>query len=250
MFISKYNASGNDFVIFHTFVKKDRSELAKKLCHRQSGIGADGLIVLVPHENLAYEWEFYNSDGSSADMCGNGSRATAHYAVSLGLAQNKHSFLSGAGEIACDVDGDLVEVELTKPKELKEKFSDEGREWYFFDTGVPHLVTFVEDLEEYSKELASLMRYRYNANVNFVKVDGDVLKVRTYERGVEDETLACGTGMAASFYSAFINSWVKEETKVYPTSGEELILRFENGSIFFKGKVKRVFETFVDVVDA
>jgi diaminopimelate epimerase len=245
MHISKYNASGNDFVIFHTFKKADRSELAKVLCHRQNGIGADGLIVLVPHESLDYEWEFYNSDGSLADMCGNGSRATAHYAVKNGLADVKHSFLSGAGEISCEVDGDLGEVELTKPKELKKKFSDEGREWQFFDTGVPHLVTFVDDLEEYSKELASLMRHRYNANVNFCKVDGDVLRVRTYERGVEDETLACGTGMAACFYSAFINSDVKDTTKVYPTSGEELILSFRNGSIFFKGRVERVFETCV-----
>jgi len=243
MHISKYNASGNDFVIFHTFKKADRSELAKKLCNRQSGIGADGLIVLVPHDKLDYEWEFYNSDGSLADMCGNGSRATAHYAVQNGLAGSKHSFLSGAGEIKCDVDGDFVEVELTKPKELKQKFFDEGREWYFFDTGVPHLVTFVDDLDEYSKELASIMRYRYDANVNFCKVDGDVLKVRTYERGVEDETLACGTGMGASFYSAYLTKNAKEITKVYPTSGEELTLSFKDGSIFFKGKVQRVFES-------
>ena len=250
MLISKYNASGNDFVIFHSFLKKDRSELARKLCDRQRGVGADGLIVLVPHESLAYEWEFYNSDGSVADMCGNGSRATAHYAVSNGLSSNTHSFLSGAGEIKCEVDGDIVEIELTRPKELKEKFSDEGREWYFFDTGVPHLVTFVEDLDEYSKELASIMRYRYNANVNFVKVDGEVLRVRTYERGVEDETLACGTGMGASFYSAYLNGNVNDVTKVYPTSGEELVLSFKDGSIFFKGRVERVFETSIKISDA
>ncbi len=246
MFISKYNASGNDFVIFHSFLKKDRSKLAKKLCDRQRGVGADGLIVLVPHNKLDYEWEFYNSDGSLADMCGNGSRATAHYAVTNGLAKNTHSFLSGAGEIKCEVDGESVEVELTHPKELKEKFSDEGREWYFFDTGVPHLVTFIDDLEEYSKELARSMRDRCNANVNFVKVAGDVLRVRTYERGVEDETLACGTGMAASFYSAYLRGDAKEVTKVYPTSGEELVLSLKDGSIFFKGRVERVFDTILE----
>ena len=250
MFISKYNASGNDFVIFHSFIKKDRSKLARRLCDRQRGVGADGLIVLVPHDKLSYEWEFYNSDGSKANMCGNGSRATAHYAVTNGLALPTHSFLSGAGEIKCEVDGAIVEIELTKPKELKEKFSDEGREWYFFDTGVPHLVTFVEDLSEYRKELASVMRYRYNANVNFVKVDGEVLRVRTYERGVEEETLACGTGMGASFYSAFLRGDAKKVTKVYPTSGEELILSFKDGSIFFKGKVERVFDTSISVSDA
>jgi len=250
MLISKYNASGNDFVIFHSFLKKDRTQLAKKLCDRQSGVGADGLIVLVPHGSLAYEWEFYNSDGSLADMCGNGSRAAAHYAVINGLASKEHQFLSGAGEIKCEVEEDVVEIELTSPKELKQKFSDEGREWYFFDTGVPHLVTFVEDLEEYSKELASVMRYRYNANVNFVKVEGNFLRVRTYERGVEDETLACGTGMAASFYTAYLKGSVKEITKVYPTSGEELILSIKDGSIFFKGRVERVFETSISLSDA
>ena len=247
MFISKYNASGNDFVIFHSFVKKDRSELAKKLCHRQTGVGADGLIVLVPHDKLAYEWEFYNSDGSLADMCGNGSRATAHYAFTQGLASSKHSFLSGAGEIKCEVDADIVQVELTKPKSLKSRFSDEGREWSFFDTGVPHLVTYVDDLDEYSKELASTMRYRYNANVNFVKKEGNTLRVRTYERGVEDETLACGTGMAACFYTAYLDGLVPNITKVYPTSGEELTLSFKDGSIYFKGKVQKVFSTELDI---
>jgi len=242
MHISKYNASGNDFVIFHTFKKANRSELAKALCNRQSGIGADGMIVLLPHKEYDYEWEFYNSDGSYAAMCGNGSRAAALYAVTHGLADKKHRFLSGAGVIECEVDGDMVQIELTKPKILKEKFEEEGKEWHFFDTGVPHLVTFVDDLDEFSLELASKMRYKHNANINFCKIEGENLRVRTYERGVEDETLACGTGMGACFYGAYIEGRVPDKTKVYPKSNEELILSFKDGSIFFKGRVQKVFD--------
>ena len=243
MQVSKYNASGNDFVIFHTFVEKDYSALAKKLCHRQDGVGADGLIVIVPNSECDFKWLFYNSDGSHAAMCGNGTRACAHYAFNNGLANNKMLFLTDAGFISSIVDIDIVESELTEVKKLAEKFTQEGREWYFYDTGVPHLVTEVKNLDGYNKELASKMRYEYNANVNFVLNDGKSLHVRTYERGVEDETGACGTGMAACFYSLHVEGKVGDFSKVYPTSKEELSLRISGGRLFFKGKVKRAFET-------
>ena len=108
MTVSKYSANGNDFVIFHTFIKKDRSELAKKLCHRQNGIGADGLIVLIPHSEYEFEWQFYNSDGSEADMCGNGSRACAHYAFVNELSPKSMKFLTGAGVIGANVEENMV----------------------------------------------------------------------------------------------------------------------------------------------
>jgi len=243
MQVSKYNASGNDFVIFHTFIEKDYAELAKELCHRQEGVGADGLIVLIPNSKADFRWLFYNSDGSHAAMCGNGTRACAHYAFTNGLANKNMTFLTDAGIISSNVDGDVVESELTKVKELAQKFEENGREWYFYDTGVPHLVTEVKSLDEFSKELASSMRYKYNANVNFVLNDGKSLHVRTYERGVEDETGACGTGMAACFYSLYVEGKVKDSSKIYPISKEELNLRITGGRLFFKGKVKKVFET-------
>ena len=99
MTYQKYSASGNDFVIFHTLVKKDYSDLAIKLCNRTEGIGADGLIVIVPNENQDFEWLFYNSDGSHASMCGNGTRACAHYAYTNMLAKTKMNFLNGSGVI-------------------------------------------------------------------------------------------------------------------------------------------------------
>ena len=248
MQLTKYNASGNDFVIFHTFLKEARHELAKKLCHRQKGIGADGLIVILPHNGYDFEWEFYNSDGSDAEMCGNGSRAAAHYAYEHGLADKEMKFLTTAGIIEATVDGDDAEVKLTEPKILDALFVAEGLRWSLYDTGVPHLVTFVDDLEIYNKELARTMRETYNANVNFVRIDPETkeLHVRTYERGVEDETLACGTGMAACFFAANLNGDVPNTTKVYPTSKEELILSIRLGSIYFKGGVEKVFETSIN----
>lgn len=246
MQISKYNASGNDFVIFHTFKEVDRSELAIKLCNRQSGIGADGLIVLLPSGEHDFKWQFYNSDGSIAAMCGNGTRACAHYAVLNGLADKNMSFLTQAGIINSSVENDIVETQLSDPKKLSEKFIQEGREWYFYDTGVPHLVTFVEDISEFDKVLARKLRYEYNANVNFTSIKKEGLFVRTYERGVEDETLACGTGMAACFYSAYEDGKILNHTKVYPASQEELELRIDDGKLYFKGKVSKVFDTSVD----
>jgi len=245
--ISKYNASGNDFVIFHTFKEIDRSNLALKLCDRQKGVGADGLIVILPNDKYDFKWQFYNNDGSVAAMCGNGTRACAHYAYNNGLAEEKMSFLTGFGVIVSSVEGDIVETMLGDPVKLSEPFEQEGKLWYFYDTGVPHLITFTDDLKSFDLELASKMRYTHNANVNFASIKEDGLHVRTYERGVEAETLACGTGMAACFYSANQNNKLGNFTKVYPTSGEELELRIKNEKLYFKGKVSKIFDTVIDV---
>ncbi len=244
MQISKYSASGNDFVIFHTFKEEDRSSLAKKLCHRQNGIGADGLIVILPSCNKDYDfkWQFYNSDGSEASMCGNGSRAVAHYVYSNKLSKKNMKFLTGAGIIEAKVDGDVVESTLTDTKTIQENISEYGHVWNIYDTGVPHIVTFVDDLNLYSKELARKMRQKYNANINFAQIKDDKLYVRTYERGVEDETLACGTGMAACFYSALQKNLIQNKIEVYPKSQERLILSYKNNKIYFKGKVIRVYD--------
>ena len=243
MTYTKYSASGNDFVIFHTFIKKDYSKEAIELCNRTEGIGADGLIVLVPNEKADFEWLFYNSDGSHASMCGNGTRACAHYAFTNALAPSSMHFLTGAGLIKSIVEDDIVETQLTAPVVIKEEFEEDGYTWYLVDTGVPHLVTIVDDLEKYDHQLSAKMRYKYNANVNFAKIENDIIKVRTYERGVEGETLACGTGMAACFLRANNLNLVKDKTFVYPKSKEELTLSLIDNSIYFKGKVKNVFTT-------
>lgn len=246
MQIAKYNASGNDFVIFHTFKDADFSAIAKLLCHRQNSIGADGLIVLLPHEKFDFQWRFYNNDGSEASMCGNGSRACAHYAYTNGLANTVMQFLTKAGAIECSVQNNIVESALTPVEMLAETFHQEGLQWYFYDTGVPHLVAIVDDLDAYDQKLARKMRNEYNANVNFVTCSNGELRVRTYERGVEDETLACGTGMSACFYALHVLGRVGVSAKVYPKSGEELHLRIDNNKLFFKGKVEKVFDTSIE----
>jgi len=247
MQIAKYNANGNDFIIFHTFIEVDRSTLAQQLCDRQKGIGADGLIILLPHNEYDFKWQFYNNDGSVASMCGNGTRACAHYAVTNHLAGTSMCFLTGAGVINSVVENDVVETELTTPKVLSESFEENGLTWHFCDTGVPHLVTFVTDIDGFDKVIARQMRYKYNANVNYAMLKENVLHVRTYERGVEDETLACGTGMAACFYSAYRQKLIGTNATVYPISGDELSLRIHDQRLFFKGRVQKVFETTLEL---
>jgi diaminopimelate epimerase len=244
MIVSKYSASGNDFVIFHTFLKKDRTKLAKELCDRQNGVGADGLIVILPHEKYDFEWQFYNADGSIAEMCGNGSRAAAHYAYVNGLAPKKMKFLSLAGVIEAEVDGDIVESQLTVHKIIKEL-----GEWKLFDTGVPHLVK-IDNIENFDVNECRQLRYEHNANVNVAEVKNGSLYVRTYERGVEDETLACGTGMCASFLYAREKGLVGNEVTVYPKSGEKLHIKLKNGRLYFKGKVKNTFIAKINVTNS
>jgi len=243
MTVTKYTASGNDFVIFHTFIKRDFSDLAKTLCHRQEGVGADGLIVIVPHDELDFEWCFYNADGSSAEMCGNGSRACAHYAFNNDLAPAQMRFLTLAGEIACNVDGARVQSDLTPPKILDNMIEENGKSWWLMDTGVPHLVTFDANINNFDILEARELRHKYNCNVNIASIEEGYIRVRTYERGVEDETLACGTGMAACFYRANQENMVNDKSMVKPTSGDELFLGLEDGIITFTGDVRKVFTT-------
>jgi len=243
MKIAKYSANGNDFVIFASNEKVDRTTLAQELCHRQDGIGADGLIVILPHSEHDFEWQFYNSDGSHADMCGNGSRAAAHYAYVNGLAKKEMSFMTGAGVINAVVDGYMVLSELTPPKILDKNIVYNAKSWWLIDTGVPHLVSFTNIIDTFDIEEARELRYKYNANVNIANVVGENLRVRTYERGVEDETLACGTGMAACFYRALQENLVSDSIEVYPTSGETLYLGMNERTITFKGEVKNTFVT-------
>lgn len=232
-----YDASGNTFVIFHTDIEQDYSKLAISLCQKEK---VDGLIVIVPHDELDFKWLFYNNDGSTASMCGNGTRAVAHYAYSNNLAQEDLRFLTDAGVITCDVKNDVVETLMTEPKIIKENFEEEGFSWWLIDTGVPHLITFVDDLELFDLELCSKMRQKYNANVNFAKLNKDALYVRTFERGVEGETLACGTGMTSAFVRANLEGIIGDSIDVYPKSNEKLTLRKDkDGKLYFKGSVKQ-----------
>jgi len=241
--ITKYSGNGNDFVIFIGKEKEDYSQLAKKLCHRQNGVGADGLVVVLPHEAYDFEWDFYNADGSSASMCGNASRCVAHFAQEKGIStNNKSEFLTGAGVIRATINGMYVVSDMVEPKIISQNIEEEGESWWLIDSGVPHLVAMRDDIKTFDIVQARRLREKYNCNVNICNIKDDTLYVRTYERGVEDETLACGTGMVACFIRNHQENSGSLNMKVYPKSGDELYVSFEEGVYRFGGQVTKVFE--------
>ncbi len=242
MTVTKYSANGNDFIIFIAQEKADRSELARKLCHRQNGVGADGMVVVLPHPEYDFEWEFYNADGSYAAMCGNASRAVAHFAHEKGICKDgKAEFLTGAGVIRATINGLYVVSDMVEPDIIRTDIEEDGEIWWLIDSGVPHLVAVRDNIDEFDLVQAKRLRDKYDANVNICRVTDDAMYVRTYERGVEDETLACGTGMVACFIRNHQEGRVPDIIKVHPISGDELYVSYENGVYRFGGKVTKTF---------
>ena len=242
MTVTKYSANGNDFIIYYSNKKEDRSEEAKKLCHRQQGVGADGLVVVIPHKDYDFEWDFYNSDGSYAAMCGNASRAVAHFAHEKGISKDgKAEFLTGAGVIRATINGLYVVSDMTPPNIIQTDIVENGESWWLIDTGVPHLICFRDDIENFDILEMRELRYKYNVNVNIASIDGNDIFVRTYERGVEDETLACGTGMVASFVRANKEELVGDNIRAFPKTKDELYINLEDGVYKFGGKVTKTF---------
>lgn len=256
MRLVKYSASGNDFLIGVDSVGMKRSEFAKRVCERHHGIGADGLVILMPtpeNSHTSYQWDFYNSDGSSAKMCGNASRSVGHYAFTEGLAPCKHSFLSPAGVIGIEVDGAMVQSDLGGYTLLKEGITQSNpygiNQWYLLDTGVPHLVGFVQDasiLPRIRDSHLEYLRQVYDANINLAYAQhrpnqDSVIRFCTYERGVEDITQACGTGSAGVFAMAYRLGLCAKEAILIPPSQEPLSLKMgEDSHIFLKGRVSRI----------
>lgn len=242
MTVTKYSANGNDFVMFVAQDRIDRSELAKKLCHRQNGVGADGMVVVLPHADYDFEWDFYNSDGSRANMCGNASRAVAHFAQEKGITVgDRAEFLTGAGVIRATINGLYVVSDMTPPDIIRDDIEEFGKRWWLIDSGVPHLVSVEDSVEEFDISQARELRYKYNANVNICSVEDDKMLVRTYERGVEDETLACGTGMVACFIRNHKEGKIANQIRVEPKSGDELYVSYLDGVYRFGGKVTKTF---------
>mgnify|MGYP000901311245 CR=1 FL=1 len=198
----KYQGAGNDFVMVddrRNDFDENNQCLIEKLCDRRFGIGADGLILLRVGKNNQLEMVYFNSDGRQSSMCGNGGRCFASFANFLGLVKNKKlTFLAIDGLHDSIIDEDLVNLKMMDVKNIEQIGKD-----YYLDTGSPHYVSSINELSQIDiiKEAHNI---RYNSrfeekgtNVNFVKFGGDVIELRTYERGVENETLACGTGVTA-----------------------------------------------------
>ena len=251
----KAQGSGNDFVLLDNrelqVPEQDMAQWARKLCKRAFGIGADGLILLdnAPEGSEAdYIWHFYNADGSRAEMCGNGSRCATRLALELGMAGPEHVLGTDAGTVRAEVfaDQDEVRVQLTPIEGLNLELpltGPEGKPVRFANTGVPHAVTIVDDVKAVDiKQAGSEQRYHDHfapagTNANFVQVvDRTHLLLRTYERGVEDETFACGTGAAASVAVAHALGLCEATARVTTSGGEQLEISIEDGMLFLRGK--------------
>lgn len=241
---TKMNGAGNDFVLIDDRARKIRlsREQVIRLCHRQRGVGADGLFLLVPCASgkADWAWEFYNSDGSVADMCGNGARCFARFIQKVAGTNGKTSFETGAGVITAAFQGERVTVNLTRPKDLALSQKVAGMLVHSMNTGVPHAVIFVPDADKAMvQQLGAEIRYHPHfapkgTNVNFAQVVGpNHIRVRTYERGVEGETLACGTGVTASALIASQVHGFKSPVKVTVQGGDVLEVSFkEEGGEF------------------
>lgn len=256
----KMQGCGNDFVVIDNRARRVpvsvMDEWARRVCRKSFGVGADGLIFLddAPQgSGFDYIWHFYNADGSRAEMCGNGSRCAARLANMLGMAGPEHVLGTDAGGIAAKVlpDGQ-VRVRLTRPHGLRTAIAldvdGQALTAHFVNTGVPHAVVFFDDVSAVDvKALGRIIRFHpefapAGTNANFACVTGSgSLNLRTYERGVEDETYACGTGACAAAAVANALGLTGPDVEVATSGGEVLGVSLLNGDIFLRGGAEVTF---------
>ncbi len=231
----KYQGTGNDFMIIdnrnETF-EKDNTEYIAHLCDRRFGVGADGLILLENHDTVDFKMIYYNADGNESTMCGNGGRCIVALAKLLGIIEGKATFEAIDGLHIAYVDDNIVKLQMQNVSNVQR-----DKKHVFLDTGSPHHVEFKSNLNRVNVKLeGEKIRYsepydKVGANVNFVeKYDNKTFYVRTYERGVEDETLSCGTGVTAV---ALAMSYIGETEKnilTIKTNGGDLQVSFQKDS--------------------
>ena len=254
----KYQGTGNDFVMVDNrsefFPKKD-IKLIEKLCDRRFGIGGDGLILLENDSVTDFKMVYYNSDGNQSSMCGNGGRCFVAFAKKLNVIQNNTTFIATDGlHHATITDDGLVSLQMIDVTKVKV-----NPEYVFMNTGSPHHVQIVDDLENYDiKENGARIRYgdlygKAGSNINFVKqIDENTFSLRTYERGVEDETLSCGTGATAVAIAMNVLGKTNASSINLNVQGGKLIVSFDkNDSIFtqvtLKGPAEFVFKGTIEI---
>lgn len=246
---TKMSGAGNDFILVDNrdfSIQLSREQIAK-LCHRNFGIGADGLLLVEPGENgTDFRMHYYNSDGSDAEMCGNGARCFARFSRPFkSTAAEEISFLTPAGTIKAKFIGNDVQVNLTAPTGLtlgqKVALKSGPVEIHSINTGVPHAILFVDDADKaYVSDMGREIRFHEafkpkGTNVNFVQVTGpSSIRVRTYERGVEGETLACGTGVTAAAIIAHVVRQMPVPVTVRVQGGDTLKVSFERSGESFQ----------------
>lgn len=264
---TKMNGAGNDFILVDNRAGEFRLTPGQvaALCHRQRGVGADGIMLLIPcvSERADWAWDFYNSDGSRAEMCGNGARCFARFVQRLTGVPGPMTFETVAGVVTATFEGERVTVGLTPPHDLRldQRIEANGQALVVdsLNTGVPHAVVFVPDADRAMVEpLGAALRYHPHfapkgTNVNFVQVLAPgTIRVRTYERGVEGETLACGTGVTASALIAARRHGYGSPVQVRVQGGDTLEVRFEPQGDEFRevrltGPADFVFEGRIEV---
>ena len=254
----KYQGTGNDFVMIdnrsNTF-PKENTQLVARLCNRRFGIGADGLILLDNDTDTDFRMVYYNSDGNLSSMCGNGGRCLVAFAKKLNVIQDETTFIATDGLHYAKVAEDgIVSLQMIDVEEIKNT-----ENYSFLNTGSPHHVQVVSDLEQYNvKENGAAIRYgdlygQQGSNINFVKkIDDTTFSLRTYERGVEDETLACGTGATAVAIAMNANGQTHLNAINLNVEGGKLSVSFnrENGkytNVFLKGPAEFVFEGTIEL---
>jgi len=256
----KMNGCGNDFILIDNrtaMISSDPGAMARLVCRRKLSVGADGLILIEPSDDFDFQWQFYNADGSRAEMCGNGARCAARYAHQLGIAGARMTFLTDAGPIEAQIQDDQVKIKMTPPTDCRVAVDLDlkggPRTVSSINTGVPHVVMEMEGLAE-TNVVAMGREIRHHAqfapagtNVNFVQPVGEGrLHVRTYERGVEDETLACGTGcVAAALVTTLRRRW-PSPIPVTTRSGGVLTIHFRMDGdrfqdVFLEGDARIVY---------
>jgi len=264
---TKMNGAGNDFVLIDNrsqSLKLTRPQIVH-LCDRHRGVGADGVILLIPcaSRKADWAWEFYNNDGSAGEMCGNGARCFARFVQKRTGNSRDFSFETEAGIIRAHFQGEIVTVSLTTPAGLRLNeqvpLADGVQTIHSLNTGVPHAVLFVPDADKAMvQQLGPEIRRHSHfgpkgTNVNFVQILGPGhVRVRTFERGVEGETLACGTGVTAS---ALIASRVRQfgsPVKVQVQGGDQLEVSFQENNGGFEnvqltGPAEFVFEGRINI---
>jgi len=260
------NGAGNDFVMIDN--RAGDLQLAagqiSKICDRHRGVGADGVLVLErPTNGATFRMRYYNADGGEAEMCGNGARCFARYASRVAGPVRSLSFETPAGVIGADLHGELVCLQMSEPKDLrlgiKIPLDDRTLDGHFVNSGVPHVVIPVEDLEGVDvRGVGSAVRHHKlfapkGANANFLKRRGPrQISIRTYERGVENETLACGTGVVASALVFAATEGVDGPIGVIVRGGNELKVGFDKTGEDFKnvtltGPADFVFEGTIEL---
>lgn len=254
----KYQGAGNDFVMIDNrsgFFPKENTQLVAHLCDRRFGIGGDGLILLENDSDTDFKMVYYNSDGNQSSMCGNGGRCLVAFAKDLEVIEDKTTFIATDGlHHASFEDNGLVSLQMIDVPTIAIK-----NDHSFLNTGSPHHVQMVEDLEHYNiKEEGAAIRYGelYGAagsNINFVKkIDDTTFRLRTYERGVEDETLACGTGATAVAIAMNATGQTNATAINVNVEGGKLVVSFDKGengftNVFLKGPAEFVFKGTIEV---